>query len=432
MATQEIHYIRLVGIKSKEALLIESFLNMASDGSFIVKIDRAEEYPPKAVLVDELFHSDSLEEEYPEAKIIIIGDDTFYKSDDYLHRPLKWSTFEEYVISPVVEVVNSTVSRLSPEISEVSEVSKIPIASILDNTTERVEQSSSFLATESAKIDSDQGLVGISEFDFSMNENLSSSAIEPVIKEQVSDLKHALSEFSISQISVKEATQVNETSGYSESVSHSYSEIGTVIEEDVELVEMEHSRVKTERSIFEGNGLVLGPNIVFWENFDCLMTVRSRPVLYILSSMGNVYSEYNYLDWGLLLKSKYARVYPLPKDWTAQEKLTKYPLSWLVWFSSITRSRGYLLKSINKEDFFMLDTWPTFDQIYNDNNHLRLSSLLSTAPYDIKGLVAKTRLPTKIIVAYLNACQKQSLLKSFPSLEVALKEQKSFLAPKAG
>ena len=438
MTNQEIHYIRLVGIKSKEALLIESFLNMASDGSFIVKVDRADEYPPKAVLVDELFHSDSLEEQYPEAKIIVIGDDTFYESDDYLHRPLKWSTFEEYVISPVVEVVNSTVSRSISEASAISdasaisETSAIKVDSVSKYTAETVEESSIFVATEIAETNVGQGINGISEFDLTMNEDMSSSAIEPIAEEQASELAQALSEFSISQISVKEATQVNESSEYSESVSHSYSEIGTVIEEDVELVEMEHSRVKAERSIFEGNGLVLGPNIVFWENFDCLMTVRSRPVLYILSSMGSVYSEYNYLDWGLLLKSKYARVYPLPKDWTAQEKLTKYPLSWLVWFSSIARSRGYLLKSINKEEFFMLDEWPTFDQIYNDNNHLRLSSLLSTAPYDIKGLVAKTRLPTKVIVAYLNACQKQNILKHFPSLEVALREQKSFLPPKAG
>ena len=80
----------------------------------------------------------------------------------------------------------------------------------------------------------------------------------------------------------------------------------------------------------------------------------------------------------------------------------------------------------------MLDAWPSFDQIYNDNNHLRLSSLLSTAPYDIRGLVAKTRLPTKVIVAYLNACKKQGLLKTFPSMEVAMKEQKPFLPPKAG
>ena len=437
MTNQEIHYIRLVGIKLKEALLIESFLNMASDGSFIVKVDDIEEHPPKAVLVDELFHSDSLDEQYPDAKIVIIGDDTFYEAEDYLHRPLKWSTFEKCVILPVVEVVNSTINKSVSEatpISEATEVSEMSINNVdsTANAIEEVEQGSSSIETQIAEIDTNHGLVEISEIGLTMNEDLSSSGIEPVAQTLVSELNQPLSEFSISQISVKEATQANESSDYSESVSHSYSEIGTVIEEDVELVEMEYSRVKAERELFEGKGLVLGPNIIFWENFDCLMTVRSRPVLYILSSMGNVYSEYNYLDWGLLLKSKYARVYPLPKDWSAQEKLTKYPLSWLVWFSSIARSRGYLLKSINKEDFFMLDAWPSFDQIYNDNNHLRLSSLLSTAPYDIRGLVAKTRLPTKVIVAYLNACKKQGLLKTFPSMEVAMKEQKPFLPPKAG
>ena len=314
---------------------------------------------------------------------------------------------------------------------------------VIDSPSASIDQSSEY--TQIAEAETDEGLSGLSEFDLEFEikqfELESAAQIEsgldkeqdkPENQTEQVNTDSSVSQFSISQIAVKETNQLDQSSEYSESVSHSYSEIGTVIEEDVELVEMEHSRVKAERTLFEGGGLVLGPNIVFWENFDCLMTVRSRPVLYILSSMGNVYSEYNYLDWGLLLKSKYARVYPLPKDWTAQKKLTKYPLSWLVWFSSISRSKGYLLKSINKDDFFMLDSWPSFDQIYNDNDHLRLSSLLSTSPYSIQGLVGKTRLPIKVIVSYLNACEKQSLLKSFPTMEEALKVQKSILPPKAG
>ena len=215
-------------------------------------------------------------------------------------------------------------------------------------------------------------------------------------------------------------------------VQTSFSEMGTVIEENMEVIEMAHSRVIAERALFEGGGLVLGPNIVFWENFDCLMTVKSRPVLYILSSTGSVYSEYGYLDWGLLLKSKYARVYPLPKDWSAEEKLAKYPLSWLVWFSSIARSRGYLLKSINKDGVYMINEWPAFDQVYNNNDHLRLCSLLSTAPYSLQDLATKTRLKSKIIVGFLNACEKQGLLKTFPSVDEALEKQKHLLPPQAG
>ena len=158
MTNQEIHYIHLVGIKSKEALLIESFLNMASDGSFIVKVDDIEEHPPKAVLVDELFHSDSLDEQYPDAKIVIIGDDTFYEAEDYLHRPLKWSTFEKCVILPVVEVVNPTINKSVSEatpISEATEVSEMSINNVdsTANAIEEVEQGSSSIETQIAEID---------------------------------------------------------------------------------------------------------------------------------------------------------------------------------------------------------------------------------------------------------------------------------------
>ena len=411
MANQDIYYIRLVGIKTKEAILIESFLNMASNGGFVVKVDKSDEEEPLSIVVDELFHSDSIGEDFPDAKVVIIGDDVNYEADDYLHRPLKWSTFEEKVINYISSKIRTT-----------------------EDASQVVDQSQSISGlTQIAEAQTDEGLSSLSEVDFPPNpvEEEGASELE-ALSQTLSQAEYSVSEFSISQIAVKEVKQAGQTNDYSESVSHSYSEIGTVIEEDVELVEMEHSRVKAERTLFEGGGLVLGPNIVFWENFDCLMTVKSRPVLYILSSMGSVYSEYNYLDWGLLLKSKYARVYPLPKDWSAQEKLSKYPLSWLVWFSSIARSKGYLLKSIDKDGYYMLESWPAFDQIYNDNNHLRLSSLLSTAPYSIQGLVSKTRLPTKVIVSYLNACQKQGLLKSFPTLEEAKEEQKLVLPSKAG
>jgi len=180
--------------------------------------------------------------------------------------------------------------------------------------------------------------------------------------------------------------------------------------------------------VFEGGGLALGPNIVFWEDFDCLMTVKSRPVLYILSSTGSVYSEYDFLDWKLLLKSKYSRVYPLPKDWSASEKVVKYPLSWLVWASSIARSKGFLLKAINKDHYFMINEWPSFDQVYNNNKHLRLCSMLSTAPYTLEELIEKSRFKSKIIVAFLNACEKQNLLISAESKEDMLAKYRKLIS----
>ena len=89
-----INYVRLVGIKAKEATLIESFLSIASEDGLVVEVDRENKHRPTTVFVDELFHSDSLNDEYPGAAIIVLGDDHNYKSDDYLNRPLKWSAFQ--------------------------------------------------------------------------------------------------------------------------------------------------------------------------------------------------------------------------------------------------------------------------------------------------------------------------------------------------
>jgi len=371
--SQKSSYIRQVGLNDKEVTLIDSFLSIAKEDGFDVVLDSTDKHLPKVVLVDEMFHSDSLEKDFPGAAIFIIGDDVNYKADDYLHRPLKWSAFQT-VLDRAIGV--DSVAQIASE------------ADIDEGDDDQFE-----------------------------------------VYEDDQD-RESFSKTLASQMSyLEERVSVEDSQSQSQSISTSYSEMGTVIQDEMEVVEMAHSRVIAERALFEGGGLALGPNIVFWENFDCLMTVKSRPVLYILSSTGSVYSEYDFLDWHLLLRSKYARVYPLPKDWTAESKLVKYPLSWLVWFSSIARSKGYLLKSINKENYFMLDEWPAFDQVFNDNRHLRLCSLLSTEPHTLEEMVSKTRFKSRTVVAFLNACEKQNLLKSFASKKEALAKQKSVLPP---
>lgn len=373
-------YIRLVGLKDKEATLIQSFLSIAREDGFDVALDTTDKHMPKVVLVDELFHSDSLEQDFPGASIFIIGDDIHYKADDYLHRPLKWSSFQD-VLDNCIGVDTA--------------------AKVLDDDAKE----------QNASEEDDDEETLVNEYDSEQEERESFSR----------NLASQMSSYMDYDGSYDSESQSQSSS--------SYSEMGTVMQDEMEVVEMAHSRVIAERALFEGGGLALGPNIIFWENFDCLMTVKSRPVLYILSSTGSVYSEYDFLDWGLLLKSKYARVYPLPKDWSAEDKLVKYPLSWLVWFSSIARSKGYLLKSINKEAFFMLDEWPAFDQVYNDNRHLRLCSLLGTEPHSLEELISKTRFKSRTVVAFLNACEKQNLLKSFATKEEAFEKQKNVLPP---
>jgi len=92
--SKSIKYIRLVGVNDKEAILIRSFLSVARDDGFNVDIDETESHIPKVVIVDELFHSDTLVDDFPGATVLIIGDDIHYHSDDYMARPLKWSAFQ--------------------------------------------------------------------------------------------------------------------------------------------------------------------------------------------------------------------------------------------------------------------------------------------------------------------------------------------------
>jgi len=370
-----INYIRLIGVQSKESTLIKSFLSIAREDGFNIEIDETEGHIPKLVIVDELFHSDTLVDDFPGSVVFIIGDDTQYHAPDYMARPLKWSSFQA-ALEGSIKKENADVLDIAAETE-----SRRPIL-----------PSTEF--TELYEVD------GASE-----DANMYSRSLA-------------------SQIS----NYPDETVSHSEYSSNSYSEVGTIVHEDRDIVQMPNSRIATQKALFEGGGIALGPNIVFWEDFDCLVTVKSRPVLYILSSTGNVYSEYDYLDWRLLLRSQYSRVYPLPKDWSANEKVSKYPLSWLVWASSISRSKGFLLKVINKNHYFMINEWPSFDVLYNNNKHLKLCSMLSTSPYSLEELISKTRFKSNVVVAFLNACEKQNLLISDEVKEDMLIKHKKLIS----
>jgi len=188
-------YIRLVGVKDKESILIESFLSIAQEDGFDVALDKTEKHMPKVVIVDELFHSDSLEHDFPGAEILIIGDDHNYDADDYLNRPLKWSSFqgalEKCMISSDFAVIG---------IEDHATTSYIP-------TDEDVNQSNEVDGEE----EDDRG-----------------------------SFSHALATQMNSYID-------NESSVLSESLSHtqySYSELDTVMQDEMEIV-FDDSEVKT-------------------------------------------------------------------------------------------------------------------------------------------------------------------------------------------
>ena len=81
------------------------------------------------------------------------------------------------------------------------------------------------------------------------------------------------------------------------------------------------------------------------------------------------------------------------------------------WMTAQARSKGRLLPGIDPGQEYLLEKWPHFELIRNDNQSLKLCALLFSRPESVKSLVAKSDIKGRKVVAFMNACFLLGLIK---------------------
>jgi len=348
----EIKYIHTEKLEAREVRVIESFLNLIGDDPYKLVFDLKKEYKPNVILVDELYHSDEINHNNPSSLVLVIGDDTGNPDPTYLHRPIQWSKFQS-ALKYLKEQPDLTVEADLTQILEV------------DGQQEDQDKSRSY------RIDGDgkSGHVTYKEAD-------------------------KAGSISVKQLYTTEKPKIQEL-------------IASEEDDDIILsltdVQLADEYIDLDR---------LGSNINFWDNESCQVIVGGRPVLFVKAEKGMVYSEYGFDDWEPLLRAKDARKSSINNDWAPSGKMKSYPIRWLAWASAHARSKGYLLAELDRNHYFLLNKWPDFDLLYNNNEHLKLCGLMFKEGHSIQELVSKTHIRARIIIGLINACQRHGILSS--------------------
>lgn len=156
-------------------------------------------------------------------------------------------------------------------------------------------------------------------------------------------------------------------------------------------------------------GDAVGDEVKFWSG-DLEVLLNNHPVFVIREKRGTVYTEYEPYKWYKIIGSGGMRKRKLDSKWKPYGRLESYPIEWLMWCAYITRSKGVLTDGINKKDLFLLEKWPDFSLLQNDNNLLKLCSLAFANPESPRSLVVQSKLRARVVVGFINACNAMKLL----------------------
>ncbi len=358
--SSDIKHIQTIGLLKREVGLIESFLDLIGDESYQFVLDENHEHKPAVIIVDELSHSDDIDIKNPSSLILVIGEDTANPDPTYLHRPIQWSKFKTG-INQIKADPESTVEEAG--LTQVIEV---------DGSKEDQDKSKSYR-------------VG----------SISSAAPYAQGEDVGAQGEGAEQLYSVEKPSAESLIQIETEPGV------------TLSQSDIELSE---KYAGLDR---------LGININFWGEQACQVIVGGISVLFIQPEKSIVYSEYVFEDWEPLLRAKDVRKAYLEKDWVPSGKMKSYPISWMSWASAHARSKGYLLSSLQRDAFFLLDKWPEFDLLYNNNEHLKLCGLMFKEGQSIQELVSKTHIRARVIIGLINACYRHGVLSFYPDKDSA-------------
>jgi len=136
------------------------------------------------------------------------------------------------------------------------------------------------------------------------------------------------------------------------------------------------------------------------------------PPLFLIDETGQrLYSDSPIREWSKILRERNLVRRDLSAGWYVDPSVKSSPLPWFLWCSAQARSKGRLLPKIDPGQQYLLEKWPNFELIRNDNQSLRLCALLFSRPESVKSLVAKSDIKGRKVVAFMNACYLLGLIK---------------------
>jgi hypothetical protein len=445
------------GIPKREEILLRSFLNLA-DSDFDCRVEADDSKAVDVVVLDESVLKSDMKDLRDDVNYIVLGTEGPHSDLPYVSRPLHWSSFTQ-VFEEVVSSGTTTEQSPSegPEEGSESFSGAVP--------PDDSKESGSVSETEQDEDDSEPGPVLTGE-QASMSEppeltepvtdmvpdDISSlevvggqpgeavlppgvtsskelgesgagggggsAAVSPVDQDGSGAVELKLSETDEETVLVErpgigevEDTVVIETDFIEAWTISIEAELNSVSQS---LHEMKRTPLAREpaakKSPVPNLGVRLPAGIRFWEG-DAELLLGGSPLFLIDETGQRLYSDSPIREWTKILREPNLVRRDLSEGWYVDPSVKSSPLPWFLWCSAQARSKGRLLKGIDPGQEYLLEKWPNFELIRNDNQSLRLCALLFSRPESVKSLVAKSAIKGRKVVAFMNACHLLGLIK---------------------
>ena len=449
------------GIPKREEILLRSFLNLV-DSDFDCRVEAdGGDYDADVVVLDESVLKDVLPDAGDDISYIVLGSNGPYPDMAYVSRPLHWSAFTrvfEEAISSVVAPEQSPTETESQadKRSDMDEFIDGPAAPDTDTevgvekTTDQTvpieleippselempempHENESEQDTVPADLSSLEvvggepgesvlppGVLSRNDADSTRAEGVAGAAgTKPEGSEETGntiDLK--LSENDDEILPVRgagkaiEDTVIIETDFIDAWTISIEAELNSVSQSLNEMKRGPLAREPVQKiQPVPRQGVRVPSGIRFWEG-DAEILLGGAPLFLIDETGQRLYSDSPIREWTKILRERNLIRRDLSEGWYVDPSVKSSPLPWFLWCSAQARSKGRLLSKIDPGQEYLLEKWPNFELIRNDNQSLRLCALLFSRPESVKSLVAKSEIKGRKVVAFMNACYLLGLIK---------------------
>lgn len=422
MSTQ-IKNLVFKGIEKKEQILFKSFLNLAKNEltyQVVILKGADSDETPDFVIKDDSYEYSDAESELQDLPTITVGNDVEKSGVGYISRPVQWSDFrteltrldvqaaaaeageepDDRVLPEEMEFVISDMGEKSESDFEQAENSFSDAAGYeyeLDNMSVDYH---SFTNSEYMKVVDE--VQGFNEGDIIeekpqgvvlMTDDESGSANSVLVIETNSLDAWEMSEAEFEEGSVVGQAQLDED--------------GSVIDE------------KAEKEIDQKlkSGTPVNPGDEYWK-YDLEIFSGRESLLFIKPEREMVYSEYEPAKWSASLADQEVTKIPITKDWHPTEGLKAYPMSRLLWATTLASKTSTLSDGLDESSEYILEKWPDFELLELDNVLLKLCTLLFVSSESAYSLMQKSGYSRHVVFGLLNACNEIGILRQASEIQI--------------
>ena len=148
----------------------------------------------------------------------------------------------------------------------------------------------------------------------------------------------------------------------------------------------------------------------YWK-YDLEVFSGRESLFFIKPARQMVYSEQEPGKWPAALGNGEVTKIPIASDWHPTEGLKAYPITSLVWATTIVHNNTALMEGLDDNTEYVLERWPQFELLELDNVLLKLCTLLFVHPESAYSLMQKSGYGRNVVYGLLNACNELGILR---------------------